>query len=157
MKDVTVRLVDEIAPEDRDAIFDGLRGYNAEHGFTSDWRALSVVARDRSGALIGGLLGETNLGWLFVATLWVAEEHRGRGIGSGLLAAAEKEARRRKCIGVLLDTFDFQARPFYERLGYKVFGRLPDSPPGGMRYYLCKRLGRGRTRRPAAKPRRSSR
>jgi hypothetical protein len=50
---------------------------------------------------------------------------------------------------VYLDTFHFQARPFYERLGYQLFGTLPDSPPGGMRYYLYKRLGRAPTRRAA--------
>jgi GNAT superfamily N-acetyltransferase len=145
---VAIRTVETLADADRDAIVDGLLRYNAEHGFASAWENLAVVARDRSGALIGGLLGETNLGWLFVAVLWVAESRRGRGVGTALLAAAEKEARRRKCIGVYLDTFDFQARPFYERLGYQLFGTLPNSPPGGMRYYLYKRLGRGRLRVP---------
>src|SRR3712207_1210173 len=150
-KGIVVRNVETVDDADRDAIVDGLLRHNAEHGFPSAWRNLAVVARDRSGALIGGLLGETNLGWLFVAVLWVAESHRARGIGTALLAAAEKEARRRKCIGVYLDTFDFQARPFYERLGYRLFGTLPDSPPGGARYYLYKRLGRLRAARARAK------
>jgi GNAT superfamily N-acetyltransferase len=148
---VVIRSVDKLADADRDEIVDGLLRYNADHGFPSGWRNLAVVARDSSGALLGGLLGETNLGWLFVAVLWVAEPHRGRGIGSALLATAEKEARRRKCIGVHLDTFDFQARPFYERRGYQLFGTLPDSPPGGTRYYLYKRLARTRVARAAAK------
>ena len=146
MKGVTVASADAIAAADRDAIVQGLIAYNAEHGFRRAARELSVVARDEAGAVVGGLLGETNVGWLFVAALWVAESYRGRGIGSALLAKAEREARRRKCLGVYLDTFSFQARPFYERLGYQLFGTLPDCPPGGAKYYLYKRLGR-RSRR----------
>ena len=49
-------------------------------------------------------------------------------------------ARERGCIGVYLDTYSFQARPFYERHGYAVVGVLPDMPPGGAMYYLAKRL-----------------
>jgi GNAT superfamily N-acetyltransferase len=143
---------DALDPADRDTIVDGLLAYNAEHGFRWEGRGLSVVARDRAGRVIGGLLGETNLGWLFVAALWVAEAHRGRDIGSALLAEAEREARDRECIGVYLDTFSFQARPFYERKGYQLFGTLPDCPPGGEKHYLYKRLD-GATRRRALRAR----
>jgi GNAT superfamily N-acetyltransferase len=147
MNGVTVRRVGRLASADRDAIVGGLLAYNDEHGFHWAGRELSVVARDRSGRLVGGLLGETNGGWLFVWVLWVADSYRGQGIGSALLADAEREARRRKCIGIYLDTYSFQARPFYERLGYRLFGTLPDCPPGGARYYLFKRLDGGPTRR----------
>ena len=138
--DVTIQSVDAIPPEDRDAIVDGLIAYNAAHGARWAGRELSVVARDGSGSVVGGLLGETNLGWVFVAALWVAEPHRGQGIGSALLAEAEQEGGRRGCVGIYLDTYSFQARPFYERLGYQLFGTLPDCPPGAVKYYLYKRL-----------------
>jgi hypothetical protein len=51
------------------------------------------------------------------------------------------------CIGIYLDTYSFQARPFYERQGYTVFGVLADMPPGGAKYYLSKQLD---TPRPSA-------
>jgi GNAT superfamily N-acetyltransferase len=153
--DVTIRSVDAIAPEDRDAIVDGLLGYNADNGARWAGRELSVVAREESGSIVGGLLGETNLDWLFVAALWVAEGHRRHGTGSALLAEAEEEARRRGCVGVYLDTYSFQARPFYERLGYQLFGTLPDCPPGATKYYLYKRLDEAPDRlRTAPPPRR---
>jgi GNAT superfamily N-acetyltransferase len=141
-----VATTDTLADTDRDVIVNGLLGYNAERGFPWAGRNLAVVARDKSGAVIGGLLGETNHRWLFVAALWVADSYRGRDIGTALLKAAEKEARRRRCLGVYLDTFSFQARPFYERLGYQLFGTLPDCPPGGAKYYLYKRLARTKPR-----------
>ena len=56
------------------------------------------------------------------------------------MTAAESRARERGCIGVYLDTFEYQARPFYERLGYELFGTLEGYPPGYRQYYLAKRL-----------------
>jgi GNAT superfamily N-acetyltransferase len=129
-----------LTPGEREAIVSGLIGYNAEHGFTWASQELSVVARDATGELVGGLLGHTNVGWLFVEALWVAERYRRRGFGAAILAAGEAEASRRGCVGVYLDTYSFQAKPFYERLGYQVFGALADCPPGATKYYLSKRL-----------------
>lgn len=137
---ISVRAADALPIADRDAIVDGLLAYNAEHGAAWTGHDLAVVARDRNGAVVGGLLGQTNISWLFVIALWVTTSQRGRGIGKALLAEAEREAARRGCIGVYLDTYSFQAKPFYERLGYQLFGTLPDCPPGGAKYYLYKRL-----------------
>lgn len=92
------------------------------------------------GALVGGLTGETGWKWLFVDLLWIAETHRGRGLGARLLRSAEAEAVRRGALHVYLDTFDFQARPFYERQGYELFGTLEDYPPGHCRFFLRKDL-----------------
>jgi hypothetical protein len=43
-------------------------------------------------------------------------------------------------VGVYLDTFEYQARPFYEKLGYDVFGTLDGYPPGYRQYHLAKRF-----------------
>jgi GNAT superfamily N-acetyltransferase len=116
--EISVRTVTTLAAAEREAIVAGLVGHNADHGFTWASQELSVVAHDATGTLLGGLLGHTNLSWLFVAALWVVESHRQRGFGAAILAAGEAEAGRRGCIGVYLDTYSFQAKPFYERLGY---------------------------------------
>ncbi|MGC6728099.1 hypothetical protein ACP0GO_26835, partial [Escherichia coli] len=39
-----------------------------------------------------------------------------------------------------LDTYSFQARGFYEKLGYTVFGTIDDFPPGHQRFFGRKRL-----------------
>ncbi len=59
------------------------------------------------------------------------------------MEAAERAARERGCVGVFLDTYSFQARPFYEGLGYTLFDELPDYPPGAAKHYLFKRLDGG--------------
>ncbi len=54
--------------------------------------------------------------------------------------AHSEEAARRGCRYAWLDAFSFQARGFYEKLGYTVLGTLEDSPPGHSRYFLKKNL-----------------
>ncbi|MGC7098401.1 GNAT family N-acetyltransferase [Amycolatopsis lurida] len=101
---------------------------------------LASFVRGEHGELLGGIAGHTNYGWLFIAQLWVHESTRGQGLGASLLRAAEDEARRRGCRSAWLDTYSFQARPFYEAHGYRVFGELPGFPAGYRKYFLCKEL-----------------
>jgi GNAT superfamily N-acetyltransferase len=109
-------------------------------GITGDsrYRDLHVILRDDAGALKGGLLAELWGGWMHLAFLWVAEEARRQGYGSQLVATAEAEARAFGCRGAYLETFSFQARPFYERHGYTVMASLPDFPAGHTYYFLRK-------------------
>jgi GNAT superfamily N-acetyltransferase len=103
---------------------------------------LHVWVLDDTDALAGGLVGHTWAAWLHVTYLWVDERHRGRGLGSRLLARAERVARdRRGCAAVRLETWDFQAPRFYEKQGYEVVCVIPDYPPGITEYTLTKRLG----------------
>lgn len=105
-------------------------------------RPLQVWASDETGALAGGLVGHTWAGWLHVTYLWVDERHRGAGLGSRLLARAERAARdERDCTAVRLETWDFQAPEFYRKQGYDVVCVIPDYPPGITEYTLTKRLG----------------
>jgi len=53
-------------------------------------------------------------------------EARGKGVGSALLAAVERAARRRGCREMRLEvrTDNASAIRLYERLGYRCFGRV---------------------------------
>lgn len=99
-----------------------------------------MLLRNETGTVVGGLWARTNYAWLVIEMLFVPEQLRGRGVGSRLVQKAEAAARVRGCIGMQVDTFDFQARAFYERLGFAVFGIQEDLPPGHRCFYLCKRL-----------------
>lgn len=101
---------------------------------------LNIVEYDKEGNLIGGILGGTYWGWMYVDILWVHENHRGRGIGSKLLTEAEKEAKARGCHHVHLDTMSWQAPEFYKKHGYTTIGILPDIPKGNQKLLLMKEL-----------------
>jgi len=135
------RLTVEDAPADADVdvLPNALEAYNeTQWPQHPPWRPLAIFLRDES-RIVAGLAGETYCGWLFVKYLWVSEGLRGRGVGRELMARAEGLARERGCHSAWLDTFSFQAREFYEKLGYEEFGRL-DYPPGHHRHFMRKRL-----------------
>lgn len=125
---------------DREAIAAPLRAYNLSKVPTLDIQPLVIALRDAQGRTMGGLWGETALDWLHIDLLGVPESMRGQNVGTALLLRAEEIARERGCVGAWLDTFAFQARGFYEKLGYSVFGEIPDHPVGGARYFLRKRF-----------------
>jgi GNAT superfamily N-acetyltransferase len=78
--------------------------------------------------------------WLHVRTLAVAAPARGHGFGSELMKRAELYAVELGCTDAFLDTFSFQARPFYEKLGYRVFGMLENHPAGHQHCFMTKQL-----------------
>ena len=120
------------------AILVPLRAFNASKAGTSKGRPLVVTVRDPAGAVVGGLWGSTSYEWLFTELLVVPETLRGQGIGRRLMTMAHEEAIARGCRGAWLDTFEFQARSFYEDLGYRVFGEIPQYPPGYSRFFMRK-------------------
>ena len=75
-----------------------------------------------------------------VSVLWVEKSHRKQGIGTRILQSVENEVKENGCTIILLDTFDWQAKDFYEKNGYSVFGELKDCPKGHSRYYMSKAL-----------------
>ena len=131
---------DKVDPTDEATVVRGLLAFNAVRLGPSGEQPVKFVARDSAGTVVGGILGHTRWRWLYIAKLWVDERARGKGLGTLLMAAAEDLARSRGCTDVSLDTFDYQARPFYEMLGYELFGTLEGYPPGSRQYYLRKRL-----------------
>ena len=57
-----------------------------------------------------------------------------------MMTEAEEEARRRGCRAVVLYTISFQAPGFYEKRGYREFGRIACGPPGTSRIFMVKDL-----------------
>jgi GNAT superfamily N-acetyltransferase len=138
--DYQLQTIDEPGAADREAIAVPLLAYNLSKVPTLDIQPLVIALRDAQGRTVGGLWGETALDWLHVDLLAVPESMRGQDVGTAVLCRAEAIAQERGCVGAWLDTFAFQARGFYEKLGYTVFGEIPDHPAGGARYFLSKRF-----------------
>ena len=123
-----------------DYIREALNQFNCAHVGDDGHTPLNLIEYDADGSIIGGLLGGTYWGWMYIDILWVREDHRRQGIGSRLLTEAEKEAIRRGCHHVHVDTMSWQAPMFYQKHGYEVIGVLPDIPRGNQKYLLMKAL-----------------
>jgi GNAT superfamily N-acetyltransferase len=134
-------VLSDVADEEvRRAIAAPLVRFNESQAGPSGNRPLVIELRDADGAIVGGLWGATAYGWLFTQLLVVPEQARGQGMGSRLMSLAEAEAMKRGCHAAWLDTFEFQAKAFYERIGYSCFATLPDFPKGSSRYVMRKEL-----------------
>ncbi|MBU8536269.1 GNAT family N-acetyltransferase [Falsiroseomonas tokyonensis] len=133
-------LTSQPSAEEEKAVRDALWAANAEAGHPWERKGLTLPLRDAAGTVVGGLLGATAWRWCYIENLAVPPALRGAGWGRKLMAAAEAEARRRGCIGIRLDTYSFQARGFYEKLGFAVIGQIEDCPPGQTRFSMTKRL-----------------
>ena len=96
--------------------------------------------RDPLNKVVGGITGEVFGGWVYISLLWVDEALRNQGYGSRLLSTLEQEAIKLNCGNAHLDTYCFEARPFYEKAGYKVFGVLKDYPKGYSKFFMWKIL-----------------
>ena len=123
-----------------DYIREALNQFNCAHVGDDGHTPLNLIEYDADGNIIGGLLGGTYWGWMYIDILWVREDHRRQGVGSRLLTEAEKEAMRRGCHHVHVDTMSWQAPAFYQNHGYEVIGVLPDIPLGNQKYLLMKAL-----------------
>ena len=123
-----------------DYIREALNQFNCAHVGDDGHTPLHLIEYDADGSIIGGLLGGTYWGWMYIDILWVREDHRRQGVGSRLLTEAEKEAMRRGCHHVHVDTMSWQAPKFYQKHGYEVIGVLPDIPSGNQKYLLMKEL-----------------
>ncbi|AWM91574.1 GNAT family N-acetyltransferase [Pseudomonas sp. 31-12] len=139
---MTLRIEQSLNPtdEERQAILLPLRAYNASKAGVSTQETFALLVRDDNGEILGGLYGRVFYQWMFIELLSVPEQARGQGLGSKLMRMAEDLAREKACVGVWLDTFDFQAPEFYKKLGYSELGQIVDYPPGHKRLFFQKRL-----------------
>lgn len=115
--------------------------HRAARSGTGAPQPLNVFVYDAVGELVAGVSADTYWGWLNIDNLWVVETLRGEGLGRELILNIENAARERGCTCAKLETFSFQARGFYEKLGYEVAGELQNYPPGGAFYWMKKDLG----------------
>ncbi|MBC7419863.1 MAG: GNAT family N-acetyltransferase [Bdellovibrio sp.] len=101
---------------------------------------IAVTIHDSSNMIVGGVAAKTFGLWLLIDNLWISESLRGQGLGSQVLLNLEEAARKRGCQYALLDTLEFQARPFYEKHRYKVKWTQENYPKTGAKFFMVKEL-----------------
>ena len=136
---MNINITDAPNPQDEEYVIDSLWAHNSKTEAV-DIHSLFLTVTDDKGKIVAGLVARTWWGGLEVQYLWVSDEYRKSGYGRQLMENAEKEALKRGCHMAYVDTFDFQARGFYEKLGYRVYGDLGGYAHRFTRHYLAKEL-----------------
>jgi GNAT superfamily N-acetyltransferase len=137
-------IIEESTREEYGLVDNGIVEYNlSKVPFTQEPSFIPInrVIKGSSGELLAGI-NSLLYCWncLYIDILWVKEEYRKEGYGSVLLNEVEKIAKAKGCNLIHLDTFDFQAKDFYLKYGYEVFGVLDDCPMDHKRYYMKKNI-----------------
>lgn len=138
-------IIKESTKEESDLIWQGIVEYNSSRLTLKGevpFKPVNRVMKDLDDNVIGGINCELNYVWntLYIDMLWVKEEQRKKGFASKLLSEIELIAKEEGCNLVHLETMDFQAKDFYIKNGYEVFGELDNVPIGHKRYYMKKIL-----------------
>ncbi|ADL52881.1 GNAT family N-acetyltransferase [Clostridium cellulovorans] len=141
---MTNYVIEESTDEGWHVVDNGIIKYNSSKvPFTQEptFLAINRMIKDSNGDIIAGINSSLYC-WkcLYIDVLWVKEDFRKEGYGSGLLNEVEKVAKEKGCKLIHLDTFDFQAKDFYIKHGYEVFGVLDDCPMEHKRYYMKKNI-----------------
>lgn len=129
--------------DDLERVSEGIRAYNRTVPGVpeaSDELFFAVFARNAAGEVVGGIRARAFWDYLCIELLWLSEAARGNGTGKSLLQHAEAFALQHGYKRARVETTSFQARPFYERQGYRLFGVLDDFPEGYTTFYLRKDL-----------------
>ena len=121
-------------------LVDRIYEFNVQATGYGDGRLLAATIQDDTGEVIAGINGHTWGGCCEIANVWVHERHRGQGLGTVLMNAAESEALQRGCDQVILRTHSFQAPLFYQRRGYERRYSIEESPRGHSDILYVKQL-----------------
>ena len=118
---VKIRYQDELSAEHKLAIIEGLNN-NAyqQKELGNNNGSFSFCIEDNDNKLLAGVSGFHYYGCFYVDLLFVEESVRGKGYGGHLMQKAEELAIERDCLFMAVNTMDFEAKPFYEKLGFEV-------------------------------------
>ncbi|MBN1535578.1 MAG: GNAT family N-acetyltransferase [Anaerolineales bacterium] len=101
---------------------------------------IKIFMRSSASQVVAGLTATVFGGWMYISLLWVEESLRNQGYGTRLVQMAEAEAISLGCQHAHVDTYSFEAKPFYDRLGYETFATLDDYPKSYCKYFMKKQL-----------------
>ena len=133
-------LHDDMTQGESDYVMQRLVEFADQFAEPRNYREFGVVLRDSEGNAVGGITCNLVWDWLMINVLWLPEDMRGQEFGHQLLERAEELARAKGCSFAMLNTFEFEARGFYESHGYTVRSQTADFPAGHTQYQLTKKL-----------------
>ncbi|MEO0589623.1 MAG: GNAT family N-acetyltransferase [Pseudomonadota bacterium] len=140
MSQITLHETDAPTAKDATAALEVLRSFTRASVPKLDNHDYALLLKKEDGTLVGGLIAQSRWGGFHIAILALADGLRGHGFGSSMMKKAEAEARKRGCQHLWLDTYAYQAKAFYERHGFEVYGQIDGPEPYYPHYFMIKRL-----------------
>ena len=122
------------------AVEDGLSAFNRRVAGSTDPIPVNVTVRDEAGTIVGGIVARVWMEQLYVSLVWIDDALRGKGHGKTMMETVEARGREVGATNVWLNTLSWQARPFYEALGYTCFGENTLANGKHRRYFMRKEL-----------------
>lgn len=138
--DLKFEYQETINQEDELVLFEGLNDDAMLKKKMDRIRTFGIFIKDTHGIVLGGVTGFTYYGCLYVDLLWVKEELQHQGLGTTLMQKAEKIACERHCSFATLNTMDWEALPFYQKLGYEIEFIREGYEKNSKKYMLRKKL-----------------
>ena len=127
----------------RAVVAEGLDAHDEAKTGRRDYRPLSVlVTEPDTRRIVGGLVGYTHFGMLTIERFFVPESLRGKGLGSRVLALAEKEASERGCLYATAMMVSFWAPSFFMTRGYDMAAQFYCAERGPTHFFMMKPLSR---------------
>lgn len=117
---VILERFDSIPSEYEGILFKGINEYAFQEKGLPPIRAFSIFIKNQKQAILGGISGVTFYGSLYIDSLWIDKPMRHQGWGTKLMQEAEKIGIERRSKFVTLNTMDWEALPFYQKLGYSI-------------------------------------
>lgn len=126
----------------------GLREFNIQNGKTEFFKKMRedpieleynigcyALEEDK---IVGGVIFYKEFDWMFVERTYVDKKYRGQKIGTKIFQELENYCKENHLVGMRLSTWDFQAKGFYEKLGFDLIYAIKDCPIGNIDYGFVK-------------------
>lgn len=118
----------------------GIIAYAKEKKDLKPLEPFGFFVQDESDQIIGGCNGVILYGCIHTDQLWLEESLRHKGYGTKLMQLVEKLGKENGCPFATVNTMDWEALGFYQKLGYTTeferHGYLKES----VFYFLRKKL-----------------
>jgi len=131
--------IDE-SKETFDSLLEGMKAFNLRAVGIGGAQRFNVAARDDTGKIVGGVAATLSADSMYLDIVWADDSVRGHGHGRRMMEMIEAEGRKRGASDAWLYTMSWQARPFYEKLGYECVGETPYLGERHRRYFMWKKL-----------------
>ena len=126
--------------DEKDTRYKGqLERFKQKHNLNEDPTPYDVVAL-KDNLCVGGVLAQCYEDVIYVSHLAVSKDYRLLSIGRTLMHKVAEHAKKNGYDSIMLGTTSFQAKGFYEKLGYKVVFERNNCPKNSISYTMVLEL-----------------